>query len=206
MSIPYNLQLFAIGNRQIEIFVPDPVMVRQYYHNNRKAAYWAQVWPASIGLCRFLSEYPAYISGKNVLELAGGLGLPGLYAAATANQVYITDIEPQAMDCMQHSVKHLQLSNVSCVVMNWKHAVNVPIPDILLLSDVNYEPAVFAELQQVLEYFLQHKVTIIVSTPQRLAAKEFISHLLPYCMQQWDTDVLMNEKETTVSVLLLESL
>ena len=180
-------------------------MVQQHYHNNKKAAYWAQAWPASIGLCMFLSEYPAYISGKNILELAGGIALPGLYAAATANQVHITDIEPQAMDCVQHSIKHLQLNNVSSAALDWEHAADLPLPGILLLSDVNYEPAVFPALQQVLEYFLKHKVTVIISTPQRLVAKEFVNDLLPYCIQQWNTNVLMNEKETAISVLVLQS-
>jgi predicted nicotinamide N-methyase len=205
MPIPCNLQSFSIGNRQIEIFVPEPVMVQQYYHDNKKAAYWAQAWPASIGLCMFLSEHPAYISGKNILELAAGIGLPGLYAAATANKVHITDIEPQAMDCVQQSIKHIQLNNVSSAALDWKDAANLPLPGILLLSDVNYEPAVFATLQQVLEYFLQHQVTIIISTPQRLVAKEFVNHLLPYCIQQWNTNVLMNDKETDISVFVLQS-
>lgn len=205
MSIPHSPQSFTFGSRQIEIFVPDPAMVQQYYHDNKEAAYWAQVWPASVGLCQFFQEHPSCIAAKNVLELAAGLGLPGIYAAATAKQVHVTDIEPQAMDCVKHSIKHLQLKNVSCAAMGWKEVANTSLPDVLLLSDVNYEPAVFEELQQVLEYFLQHKVTIIISTPQRLVAKEFINRLLPYCEQQWNTDVLLNEKENAVSVLVLQT-
>lgn len=204
MSMPHSLQSFTISDQQLEIYVPDHAMVQQHYHNNKEAAYWAQIWPASIGLCQFLQQHPEYINGKNILELAAGLGLAGIYAAGIAKQVHITDIEPQAVDCVQHSIKHLQLTNVSCAAMDWKDAVNTLLPDVLLLSDVNYEPAVFEELQQVLEYFLQNKVTIIISTPQRLVAKEFINRLLPYCKRQWNTDVLLNEKETAVSVLLLE--
>ena len=70
--------------------------------------------------------------------------------------------------------------------------------------DVNYESAVFDELLAVLEYFLQHKITIVISTPQRLIAKPFISRLLPYCTQQWNCGILLNRNETGVSVFVLE--
>ena len=79
-----------------------------------------------------------------------------------------------------------------------------PLPDILLLSDVNYESAIFDELLNVLKYFLQHKVPIIISTPQRLVAKQFINSLLPYSSQQWNGEVVWNGKETGVSVFVLE--
>jgi predicted nicotinamide N-methyase len=204
MPLPLHLHPFPLASPQLEIYIPDAEVVQQVYSNNKDAAYWAQVWPASVGLCNFLQEHPHYIEGKNVLELAAGLGLPGLYAAATAKQVTITDREEQAIACIQQSITHLQLKNTMAVTMDWKDAVQAPLPDILLLSDVNYEPAVFDELLHVLEYFLQNKVTIIISTPQRLVAKQFINSLLPYSSQQWNGEVVWNGKATGVSVFVLE--
>ncbi|MBX3252880.1 MAG: methyltransferase [Chitinophagaceae bacterium] len=201
--LPLLLQPYLLASTQLEIYVPDTEAVQKAYSNNKDAAYWAQVWPASIGLCNFLQGHPQYIEGKNILELAAGLGLPGLYAAGTAKQVIITDREEQAVACMQQSIAHLQLKNTHAVVMHWKDAMQASLPDVLLLSDVSYEPAVFDELLSVLEYFLQNKVTIIISTPQRLAAKPFINSLLPYCIQQWNCGILLNAKETGVSVFVL---
>lgn len=204
MPLPLHLQTFPLANTQQEIFIPGAEAVQKLYSNNKGAAYWAQVWPASIGLCNFLQVHPQYIEGKNVLELAAGLGLPGLCAAGMAKQVTITDREEQAVSCIQQSITHLQLKNVRAEVMDWKEAAQAPLPEVLLLSDVNYEPAVFDELLTVLEHFLQHKVTIIISTPQRLAAKPFINSLLPYCTQPWNCDVSLNGKETGVSVFVLD--
>ncbi len=204
MPLPLHLHPFTIVNTQPEIYIPDACAVQQAYSNNKDAAYWAQVWPASLGLCNFLHEHPHYIEGKNILELAAGLGLPGLYAAATAKQVMITDREEQAVACIQQSIAHLQLKNTEAIAMDWKDAVQAPLPDILLLSDVNYEPAVFDELLHVIEDFLQNKVTIIISTPQRLVAKQFINSLLSYSTQQWNGEVVWNGKETVVSVFVLE--
>ena len=204
MSISCNLQFFTIADSRLEIYVPDTVAIQQQYSTNKNAAYWAQVWPASAGMCNFLQKYPQYIEDKRVLELAAGLGLPGLYAAGIAKQVTITDREEPAVQCIRQSIAHLQLSNTTTVSMDWKAAVHAPLPEVLLLSDVNYEPAVFDELLMVLEHFLQHKATIIISTPQRLVAKPFINSVLPYCIRQWNCRVLLNDRETEVSVFVLE--
>lgn len=205
MSIPLVLQTFSIGSTQIEICVPDSSAVQQVYNNNRHNAYWAKVWPAAVGLCNFLQEHPQYIDEKNVLELAAGVGLPGLYAAGIARQVRITDREKAAVDCILQSVSHLQLSNVKAYVLNWNDAVHEPLPDALLLSDVNYEPAVFKELQQAVVYFLMNDVTVIISTPERLVAKEFVNALLKYCVVQWSVNIELNENETGVSVFVLKA-
>lgn len=204
MPLRLRLHPFSISNTRLEIFIPDAEAVQKIYSNNKHAAYWAQVWPASIGLCHFLYKHPHYIEERNVVELAAGLGLPGLYAATMAKQVTITDREEQAVACIQQSIMHLQLKNAQATKMDWKNAVKTALPDVLLLSDVNYEPEVFEELMRVLEHFLHNKVTIIISTPQRLVAKPFINMLLPYCTQQWNGQVVLNERETGVSVFVLE--
>lgn len=204
MALPFALQSFSINDIHLQIFVPQAKAVQQLYADNKHQSFWAQVWPASVGLCLFLQQHPHCISNKTVLELAAGLGLPGLYAARSAKQVCITDREQQAVDCVQQSAIHLQLLNVTAISMDWNEAMRTPLPQVLLLSDVNYEPAVFEELQRVLHYFLQQKVTIIISTPQRLMAKQFINALLPYCVMQWNNNVAFNDKENWVSVFVLE--
>mgnify|MGYP003578505255 CR=1 FL=1 len=205
MSLPLLLQSYAIDDFELEIYVPDLNAVQQLYKNSRNAAYWARVWPASIGLCRFLKQNPKYITGKTVLELAAGLGLSGLYSARHAETVTITDIEPQAEEIIHKSAAHLKLSNVQANTLNWNDAPLMPMPGVVLLSDVNYEPAVFNELKAILIYYLKNNVSVIISTPQRLVAKPFINSLLPHCTQQWDSIVTMDNSETNVSVFVLEA-
>lgn len=204
MQLPLTIQTCYIGNSAIEICVPDPVRVQNNYLNHKEAAYWAQIWPAAIGLCRFLNEYPEYITNRNVLELAAGLGLPGLFAARLARQVTITDKEPLAKDFVAASAAHLQLPNVTAATLNWTEAQKGALPDAVLLSDVNYAPELFEELQKVIEYFLASHSTVIISTPQRLVAKQFVIALLPYCIFQWNDTVLLNNTETGVSIFVLQ--
>ncbi|MFT4095002.1 MAG: methyltransferase [Niabella sp.] len=203
MHFPLQLEIYSVGNIKIEIYVPDVNAVYKFYHNNKEAAYWTKVWPASIGLCRFMWQYPQFIKDKRILELATGLGLCGLFAAHKANHVCITDREPLAAEYVNRSAAHLQLSNVKTMALDWKEASLQPLPDVVLLSDVNYKPEVFEELQKVIEYFLNHGVTIIISTPQRLMAREFINPIRSYCVQQENFSIRMNHKETGVSVFVL---
>jgi len=201
------LQTYIIGNQSIQLFVPDPVRLKKDYKKQSAASaslYWAKVWPAAIGLCYFLQDNPHYITNKKVLELAAGPGLPGIFAASLASSVCISDIEPAAITLMQQSVTHHQLNNVSCKVIDWNNLANEPIPDTVLLSDINYEPAQFKNLLQAIEYLLNKQCTIILSTPQRLVAKEFINQLLVYCIEQSSFDVELDNKETAVSVFVLK--
>ncbi|SDD81273.1 Lysine methyltransferase [Niabella drilacis] len=183
--------------------MPPPEFVQQAYKDNKNAAYWAQVWPAAIGLSMFLQQHQEYIADQRVLELAAGLGLPGLYAASVAKEVTISDKEVLASAYVKRSAAQLQLNNVTATTLDWKDAIAQPWPDVVLLSDVNYEPEVFAELKKVIDHFLQHKVTVIISTPQRLVAKPFIITLLPCARQQWNSTVTLNDVDTEVSVFVL---
>lgn len=166
--------------------------------------YWGKVWPAALGLCKFLQNNLHYIQKKKVSEIAAGLALPSIFAAPYAAEVYCSDIEPAAMELVKKSALHNQLSNVHCTVAGWNGMDAAIIPDVILLSDVNYEPAQFNGLLEVIEYYLKQRCTVILSTPQRLMAKPFIEALLKYCCRQEEVMVKEHEIETAVSVFVLK--
>lgn len=201
------LHTFFINDRGVEVFVPDPLLLKETYKNkeeNTASLYWAKVWPAAVGLCIFLQKNLQYVKNKNVLELAAGPGLPGIFCAAYARQVCISDIEPQAVALARLSATKHQLKNVSCRVIDWSDLQNVPLPEVLLLSDINYEPSQFEQLLSVIRYFLDNQCTVILSTPQRLMAKAFINQLLLFCKDQTETEVEIDGQKTTISVFVLK--
>ncbi len=194
------LQTFTIQHQQIKLYVPTSNNQGQNIHS----PYWAKVWPAALGLCYFLQNNLHYIHQKKVSELAAGLGLPSIFAAEYAAQVYCSDIEPAAVDLIQQSLLYNKLSNVQCAVAGWDELDNTVIPDVILLSDVNYEPEVFDGLLKVIEFYLLHNCTIILSTPQRLMAKPFIEKILTYCKKQ-DEVILSEEKNNAISIFVLQT-
>jgi predicted nicotinamide N-methyase len=183
--------------------MPDAKSIRKDYettnNNNTPFPFWAKVWPASIGLCNFLSENIEYIADKKVVEVAAGLGLPSLYAAHVASQVICSDYLQQPLDFVNTSIKLNPLKNISTTIIDWNFLPDDFNADVLLLSDINYDPIVFDVLYLMLDKLIQNNTTIILATPQRLIAKSFIEKLEHWCIVK--TTQLVNDSWISVFVL-----
>lgn len=210
--MPYQLQLqtFSFANDTVELYVPNAENVQQAYVEQLKSnpsiasPYWSQIWPASIALAQFLSQNNFYIKDKQVLELAAGLGLPSLVAAKYATTVVCSDYIVDAVTVMHQSIQHLNLKNVESCLIDWNCLPNNLEVDVLLLSDINYEPAAFATLLQVLQHFINQNTTILLSTPQRIMAKPFVEQVLPWCVLQEDIAIQQNNQTIITTVFVLQ--
>ena len=211
MAYPLHLHTYTIGAHHLWLYVPEIKAVHNGYAAQKiKEAqqpfpYWAQVWPSSIGLARYLAQNKPLIKDKQVLELAAGLGLPSLLAAHYALKVTCTDYVPEAVAAAQQSATKNGLANMECAVMDWNHLPGTFKPDVLLLSDVAYEPAQFEILYTLLQTFLQKGTTIIFSTPQRLMARPFVARLLPWCTRQQQLEVAHHQQTVAITVLVLQA-
>lgn len=133
-----------------------------------------------------------------MLELAAGLGLPSLVAARYAKQVICSDYLPEPLSFVQMSATENGIRNIETRIINWHHIPADLLTDIVLLSDVNYDPASFDALDQLLSFFLEQDSLIILSTPQRIMAKPFIEKWMPFITIQ---EEFILEDEVRVSVL-----
>jgi methyltransferase-like protein 23 len=207
MEIVSAIESFVIGNDTIEIYVPTMDSVKQVYEQQKEKnagspfPYWAKVWPSALALCEFLTAHSSFIKNKQVLELAAGVGLPGFIAARYAKTVCISDYSPDALELLIKTVHHLQVSNVTCRLLDLHHLPADTNADIILLSDINYAPENFEKFYEVIECFLQSGSTIIISTPQRLMAKPFVERLLPFCIQYEEISVSITSYIITIMVL-----
>jgi SAM-dependent methyltransferase len=197
MELQPKFQPFQFGDYNVNAFVPDPLVLQQWYTTQLQtdptipAPYWAQVWPSAYALCEFIASQPDWLQNKNVLELAAGLGLPSLLAAQFATEVVCSDYVPAAVELMQQSIRKNQLTNIKAITIDWNNLPDNLSCDILLLSDINYEPQVFEKVFDVILTFLQKGTTVLLSTPQRLMAKPFIDRILPYSVF-WDEKFVSN--------------
>lgn len=186
------------------MFEPDKEMVADYYSKGLISfPYWSQVWPSAIALARFLMQHSHFMQHKQVLELAAGLGLPAVVAARYASSVVASDYAPEAVAAMQQTVAYNLLQNVQVQLLDWTHLPADLTADVLLLSDVSYDASLFAIQEKVVRAFLKRKTTVIISTPQRLIAKEAIAPLLPFCVHQEEVTVLHYAKEVAITVMVL---
>ena len=204
MNFPVKLQTITIGEIAIELFVPESNFVKQAYHEGTISfPYWSKIWPAAIALSKFMVRHPHYLQNKRLAELGAGLGLPSLLAARYASSVLCTDYVAEAVIIAQQSAAHNSLTNFTAAVVNWHHLTNDFEAEVLLLSDVNYEPVIFDELLQLVKKFLNGGSTIVLSTPQRLMAKDFIAPLVANTIQQEEIIVEHEGQVTTITVLVL---
>ncbi len=105
---------------------------------------------------------------------------------------------------MQQSIQENKLENIDAMLIDWNHMPNDLSVDVLLLSDINYEPQTFETLFNVVISFLEKGTTILLSTPQRLMAKPFIDRLLPYT-KLWEEKTITTVKPVvTCSVYVLQ--
>lgn len=200
-----TLQTVVIGQQSITLYLPDVAAVQAAYRRGSiPFPYWSKVWPAAIALSEFIIRHPYYVQNKKVLEAGAGLGLPSLVAARYASQVLCTDGAVEATSFAQRSAEHQHLKNFETSVMDWRHLPVHLSADVLLLSDINYDPASFEAVYKLITIFLAKGATLLLSTPQRLMAKEFIASLLADCKRQEELRVVQDGKEVVVTILVLK--
>lgn len=199
MMYPVKTVCFTWKDTTVNLLVPDEEEVCLMYNRapSTEFPYWARLWPSAYALARFIVENNEYVAGKRVLELAAGVGLPSLVAALSAAEVCCSDYLPEAIELIQQSVELNRFANMHCELLNWHHLPETIQADVLLLSDINYDPAEFEVLYAVLTTFLDKGTTIILTTPQRLMARAFIERLLPRCTRN---EELLIQQDTGTAV------
>lgn len=210
MNISRNLQTFSFSNHSIKVVVPDVDSLQQWYAKEvvtigtADFPYWGKIWPAAKALCSFINNHTELFKDKQVLELAAGVGLPSLLSAFFAKEVCCSDYNADAVTFINESIMENKLQNISARIIDWNHLPPGLTADILLLSDINYEPGSFETLFKVLIQFLNNNATVLLSTPQRLMAKPFIEQVLPFCKQQEEVLIKTEDDETMCSVFMLK--
>jgi predicted nicotinamide N-methyase len=201
---PY-LEHIILNNQEIELFVPDPKEVHDAYtHQAIEFPFWAQVWPSARALATFILDHPEYLENKKVVELGAGLGLPSLMAARWASTVICSDHNQTAIEFAALSAEYHQLKNVNTCIIDWNQLPPYLETDVVLLSDVNYDPAAFEWQQEIILSFLQKNVTVLLSTPQRIQARLFFLPLMNYCRYSEEFHIKQDDKEVIISVMVLE--
>lgn len=210
MQIAYNIQEFDFGEERVQLCVPDEKIVEEKYRREKLNGgdplfpYWAKLWPASLALCEYMYANNTIIKDKVVLELAAGLGLPSMLASKFARKVICSDYVQEALDIMQQSAALNQAGNIECRLVNWHHYPDDLNPDVILLSDINYDPGEFEILNQLLISLLEKGTIIVLSTPQRIMGKPFIESLLPYCKEKSTGHIETGSSSEEIFIIQLE--
>ena len=204
----YPVQLTQIGAEKA-IYIPAYEAVKAIYADLLESdpatpfPYWAKVWPSAIALLYVLQKYPNWIKDKNVLELGAGIGLPSLMMAGITNSIQISDYNLEAVELLQKNIEHLQLENAQALKLDWNTLPEAIHPEVLILSDVNYDPTQFETLTKLIEKFIHKGCAIILSTPQRIMASPFVLALSEFIIADYLEIVDENGVTKEISILVL---
>jgi predicted nicotinamide N-methyase len=139
--------------------------------------YWADLWPASIAIARWLARRRD-LAGRAVLDLGCGLGLPGTAAAARGAAVTFADRSADALAFAAfHARENGAVTEPRCIVHDWhRDAIAGPF-DFVLLADVSYRPLHHAPILRQLHGGLAARGVAIHADPFRRESEGFLVQL-----------------------------
>jgi predicted nicotinamide N-methyase len=193
----------------IHLKIPEPESIKTAYKNalvfdeNIPFPYWSKIWPAANALAQFISENPNLFYKKKVAELGAGLALPSFVAAKFALHIEASDYIQDAVELIKTNIEINKFQNISARVLNWTNLTPNEYPEIVLLSDVNYEPSGFDALYLLISKLLASDVSIFLATPQRLQGANFINLLQNSITSSCNYNIETENSTTTISIFQL---
>ncbi len=140
---------------------------------DERLPYWAVVWPSAIALARYISERD--LSGKKVVELGCGVGLPSVAALDRGAKVTATDHYVMALDFARQNAKASTGRELSTAHLDW-HLPNtgdLDRFDFVIAADVLYEQRNVPALVGLIPDLLARGGEVLVSNPRRRDTPDF---------------------------------
>lgn len=170
--------------------------------------YWAELWPASIGISSYIVEEKLIFKGKAVLEIGCGLGLAGICAKYVGAKVLMTDYLEEALEiaCENWKLNFDDAPNV--IQFDWRKPDLKQQFDIVIGSDILYDQANFPFLLKLFSEIIQDDGILILSDPKRSHARNFLKELenLGFVVEIIQKDVILEERNHCIEIFVCRRL
>ncbi len=153
----------------------DHPAVRAAYAADGHLPYWAELWPAARMLAKAVLAEPwdRYPEPRHAVEVACGLGLAGIAALSRGLRVTFTDIDALAVEYAAGNARLNGYRDFATGVLDVRHPPPGLRADILLGSDLLYEPRLVAPVVAFLAGALTPGGVALIADPDRQAARPF---------------------------------
>lgn len=167
----------SIAGREYRLLRPrniDDLISEEDFAIDERIPYWADVWPSA----RILSEQVAAIdgSGKRLLELGCGVGLPAIVAAAAGFESLATDYYADALEFTAANAERNGVAGVDTRLVDWRKLPDdLGTFDVILAADVLYERPQAGLVAGVIDQCLADDGWAWVSDPGRSTAEALVA-------------------------------
>jgi predicted nicotinamide N-methyase len=171
-----------LAGRELTILRPpsaDELIDEEAFDADEFLPYWAELWPSGLALARVVGGLD--LTGKRVLELGAGLGLPSLAAASRGGDVLATDWAEDAIALLRDNAARNGIAlRAERVRWDEPELLLAGSPwDLVLCADVLYEQR---NADALLDLLPRLGGEILLADPGRPFAPAFLA--------RWDADEL----------------
>ena len=160
----------------------EELLDEQAFERDEFLPYWAELWPSSLALARFVAGLE--LAGERVLELGCGLALPSLVAARGGADVLATDWSPDALAFAERNAARNGVE-LRTRLLAWDRPLDTAGEgwSLVLASDVLYERR---NVEPLLELFPALGAEVLLADPGRPALRAFIEG----AEERWHVEVV----------------
>jgi predicted nicotinamide N-methyase len=188
----------ALPGREVALLAPrdgEALLSEEAFEHEEFLPYWAELWPSAMALARAVARRP--LTGRRVIELGCGLGLPAIAAALAGGRVLATDWSPDAVAITARNAERNGAA-LETAVYRWDappEALGPPWP-LVLASDVLYEARNAPALLDLLPRLTVASGEVWLADPGRAPAAGF----LEAAAATWRIDAMPHDGPAHVAV------
>jgi len=167
-----------LGNQEIKIkIIKNSEQLLTESIDQEETPVWVELWPSSLALARWIWNGPS-LTGRTVLELGAGLGLPGVVAAKKGAEVLQTDYAEDALEVIKETAELNKLSNIRTALADWRSFDIQETFDHIIGSDILYHPGLNPFLKKIFQNNLNPGGKIVMADAGRKDSLAFVRELL----------------------------
>ena len=141
------------------------------FERDERLPYWADVWPSAVILAELLITADG--SGIRLLELGCGCGVVSTACAKAGFDLVATDYYPEALEFARANVWQNTGRDIETRMVDWRSPPDdLGTFDMIVASDVLYEPDKPALVAEMLARTLRPRGFALIADPGRMHAPE----------------------------------
>ncbi len=140
--------------------------------------FWAELWPASLGLARYIFNNRQFLQEKSILELGAGIGLAGIAARLAGANLLQTDYAEAALRFIRANSLRNGLTEPQLLLADWRRFPRVGQFDLILGADILYEKTLHSKIDEIITNTLKPNGIVWLADPGRDYALEFVLSMM----------------------------